>query len=375
MRHPRTSNGNHKVRYAVVGLGHIAQVAMLPAFAHARRNSQLVALVSGNPRKRREIGRRYAVERTYSYAEYDECLQSGQVDAVYIALPNSQHCEYAVRAARAGVHVLCEKPMAVYERDCQQMIRTAQKHDVRLMIAYRLHFDPANLHAIDVVRSGKLGEARIFNSVFTMQVKPNNIRLEQELGGGTLYDIGIYCINAARALFRAEPIEVAAFSSANGDRRFTEIDEMTGALLRFPDNRIATFTSSFGAADVSEYEVVGTKGRLRAEPAYEYAEGLGLEVTIDGATRARSFARRDQFAPQLLYFSDCVLSGRQPEPSGLEGLADVRIIRALYRSAARGKPVRLPPFRHQLKRPHPAQEINRPPVRKPRLVAVEAASQ
>jgi len=126
------------IRYAVVGLGHIAQVAVLPAFAHARRNSRLTAVVSGDRTKRREIAKRYRLDQTFTYDEFDECLRA--VDAVYIALPNSMHAEYTIRAARAGVHVLCEKPMAVTADECRRMIAACRKADVKLMIAYRLHF-------------------------------------------------------------------------------------------------------------------------------------------------------------------------------------------------------------------------------------------
>jgi predicted dehydrogenase len=192
---------NRKIRYAVVGLGHIAQVAVLPAFQHARRNSELVALVSDDPAKLKRLSERYNVGQTFSYREYDECLKSGAIDAVYIALPNHLHAEYIIRAAKAGIHVLCEKPMAVTERECRAMIRAAQRHRIKLMIAYRLHFEEANMKAVEIVRSGKLGQPRIFNSVFSMQVRPRNIRTDKEMGGGTLYDIGIYCINAARYLF------------------------------------------------------------------------------------------------------------------------------------------------------------------------------
>ncbi|MGH7233279.1 MAG: Gfo/Idh/MocA family protein, partial [Nitrospiraceae bacterium] len=146
-----------RVRYAVVGLGHIAQVAVLPAFAHAAKNSQLAALVSGDPAKLTHLSAKYKVKHTYSYREYDRCLKDGQVDAVYIALPNSMHCEYATRAARAGLHVLCEKPMAVTEHECRTMIRAAQRADVKLMIAYRLHLEQANMTTVEIARSGKLG--------------------------------------------------------------------------------------------------------------------------------------------------------------------------------------------------------------------------
>ncbi len=361
------------VRYAVVGLGHIAQIAVLPAFKHARRNSQLVALVSNDAEKRQALSAEYDVRRTYTYEQYDECLRSGDVDAVYIALPNSMHCEYAVRAAEAGVHVLCEKPMAVTVEECEKMRNAAEAGDVRLMVAYRLHFDKANLRAIEIVHSGELGEPRIFNSVFSMQVREGDIRTQRGMGGGTLYDIGIYCINAARYLFRDEPTEVFARSAKSEDHRFTEIDEMTSAVLRFPGDCLAAFTSSFGASDVSSYRVVGTRGDLRVEPAYEYAERLCHHLTIDGKTRKKSFSRRDQFGPELIYFSDCVQKHREPEPSGLEGLADVRVIEALYLSAAEGRPVQLPPL-EKPERPSMEQEISRPPVSKPELVHVESPS-
>ena len=226
---------NHSIRYAVVGLGYIAQAAVLPAFRHAR-NSKLAALVSGDSKKLKALGRKYGVDGLYSYDQYDELLRSGTIDAVYIAVPNSMHAKYTIRAADAGIHVLCEKPMAVTETECRQMIDACRRNNVKLMIAYRLHFEPANLGAVELVQSNKLGNVRLFDSIFTMNVKDGDIRLDRELGGGTLYDIGIYCINAARYLFRAEPVEVSAVSVSNSDPRFREVDEMTAAILRLPGN-------------------------------------------------------------------------------------------------------------------------------------------
>ena len=359
-----------KIRFAVVGLGHIAQAAVLPAFANAKRNSALTALVSDDPTKLRELSERYGVKHTFTYDEYDACLKSGEIDAVYIALPNTMHCEYAVRAAEAGIHILCEKPMATTEEECEKMIHAAEASNVKLMIAYRLHFEAANLRAIEVAQSGELGDLRIFQSLFTLNVKEGNIRLEEELGGGTLWDIGVYCVNAARYLFRDEPIEVFAFSASNGERRFTEVDEMTGALLRFPNERIASFITNFGVAEISSYRVVGTKGDLLVEPAYDYAGKLVHKLTVEGKTTKKSFSPRDQFAPELIYFSDCIKSDREPEPSGVEGLADTRIIEALYKSAATGEPVRLEPL-EKPERPSLAQEIHEPPIREPELVHVE----
>jgi predicted dehydrogenase len=282
------------------------------------------------------------------------------------------HAEYTVRAANAGVHVLCEKPMAVTADECERMIAACREAHVKLMIAYRLHFEEINLKAIDLVRRGRLGDPKYFNSSFSMRVKPGNIRTRRETGGGTLYDIGVYCINAARYLFRAEPKEVVAISVNSVPDKLAEIDESTGAVLRFDGERVAAFVTSFNAADVASYQIVGTKGRLDVDPAYEYAEGLAYRLTIDGKTQHKRIGKRDQFAPELLYFSDCILKDREPEPSGLEGLQDIRIVQALYESADTGKAVQIPPYTPP-QRPDTRQRIVRPPIREPDLVRASSA--
>lgn len=366
----RVQNNSRRVRYAVVGLGHIAQAAVLPAFRHAARNSILTALVSDDADKLAQVGRTYRVEHTFGYEDYDRCL--ALVDAVYLALPNSMHEEYAIRAARAGVHVLCEKPMAVTVAQCRRMIAACARHKVKLMVAYRLHFEEINLKAVDLIRKGRLGDPRFFTSSFSMTVRDGDIRTRRSTGGGTLYDIGVYCINAARYLFRAEPTRVVAFSTHGGGARLRDIDESTGALLHFDGDRVAAFVTSFNASDVASYRIVGTKGHLHVDPAYEYAEGLAYELTVNGKTTRKRVAKRDQFAPELLYFSDCIRNDRKPEPSGEEGLQDVRIVEALYKSAKTGRAVRIPPFRDA--KPSGTQIIVRPGVRKPKLVKVQSAS-
>lgn len=368
-------NKKEKIRYAVVGLGYISQIAVLPAFEHAKENSELTALISDDPEKLEKLSKKYKVDLTYSYDNYEDCLRSGEIDAVYIALPNHMHHEYTIRAAEAGVHVLCEKPMAVTEQECEEMIRSAEKNRIKLMIAYRLHFEKANLKTAEIANSGKIGDLRIFDSVFTMQVEDeDNIRLESpEKGGGTVYDIGVYCINAARYLFRNEPQEVFAISANNGEKRFQQCDEMTSAVMKFPKERLASFTSSFGAADISAYRIVGTKGHIRLDPAYEYAGELKQEVTINNKTEQHKFEKRDQFAPEIVYFSRCILENQDPEPSGYEGLADVRVIRAIHESASSGRPVKLGPFLKK-QRPTLQQEIKKPAVSEPELIHVQKPS-
>lgn len=356
-----------KVRYAVVGLGHIAQAAVLPAFAHAKRNSTLHAIVSGRDEKLIALGDRYRVPVCASYDNYERCLK--EVDAVYICTPNSEHADFAVRAARAGVHVLCEKPLAVTEAECGRMIEAAAAANVRIMTAYRLHFEPLFLEIVEMVRAGKIGEPRFFNSSFSMHAKPNGIRTKRELGGGTLFDLGVYCINAARLLFRAEPTEVFAYSIDGARADMPEIDEMTSGVMRFDGDRLATFTTSFAADGVSDLRVVGTEGSIQAEPAYEYAEALGYTLTVGDQVKKKKGRRRDQFAAELVYFSDCVLNGKDPEPSAEEGCWDVRVAAALYESARIGAPVALPQFGPE-RLPSRQQAHDLPPVQEPELIAV-----
>jgi glucose-fructose oxidoreductase len=360
------------MRYAVVGIGHISQIAVLPAFRHAR-NSELAAIISGDAAKRRVLAKRYRGLRAFPYESFEQCLHDLAIDAVYVALPNHLHREYAVRAAQQGVHVLCEKPMAVTEQDCEDMIRACLDNRVKLMIAYRLHFEEANLEAVKLARGGALGHVRIFQSLFSQRVRAGDVRLKREFGGGTLYDIGIYCINAARSIFRDEPIEGWAASAKGGEARFAEVDEMTSAVLRFPGDRLAAFTCSFGASDVSLYHVVGTNAELHLDPAYEYAAPLTLTLTAGGKQRTRTFKRRDQFAAELDYFSGCILKNREPEPSGREGLADVRIIRALYQSSEARRVVSLTPHSADAW-PVPEQAIARPPATPSRTVHARGPS-
>lgn len=358
-----------KIRYAVVGLGYIAQVAVLPAFKNARRNSQLVALVSGDAEKLKKLGEKYNVNKCYLYSEFEGCLKRQEVDAIYIATPNFHHKNIMETAAKYGVHVLCEKPMAVRAEDCISMIHQANSHNIKLMIAYRLHFESANLEAIKQAQEKHIGDLKIFNSVLTMQVEDkNNIRLnELDKGGGPLYDIGIYCINASRYLFKSEPIEVFAMATSSKEARFKKTDESISVIMKFTDNRLANFSISFGAFRSSDFDLIGTKGRIRLEKAYEYAGTMTLKTYVDGKVTIRKYPKRDQFSPELLYFSECIQKKRKPEPSGEEGLADIRIIEAILLSLDLSSPITLDDM-DKKNRPSDSQKITRPAFPRPRLV-------
>ena len=255
-----------KIRYAVVGTGWISQIAFMPSIAQTG-NSEITAIVSGNRANAEKLASFYGIEHIYAYDQYDEMLNSGHVDAVYIALPNSLHADYAIRAAKAGVHALVEKPLAVTAAECEAMIAAAGKAGVKLMTAYRLHTEPGTLEAIDIIRRGEIGEPRLFSSVFSFPVAAGNHRLKAEHWGGPLQDIGVYCVNAMRHLLGAEPTEViAAIAARPGDARFTEVEEMVSATLRFPQERIAQFVASFGGDEVpcAPYATFGTPALAEA---------------------------------------------------------------------------------------------------------------
>ena len=371
----RNSRSAPPLRFAVIGLGHIAQAAILPAFRHARPHVELTALVSGTKAKLKQLSSRYRVQHAVSYGDADKLFDSGHIDAVYIATPNTEHTEWVLRAAEAGLHVLCEKPLATSVKDCERMIEACERNGVQLMTAYRLHFERCNLEVADLVRKKRIGDARYFDSQFSMQVKPGNIRTQRELGGGPEWDIGIYCQNAARYVFADEPTQVWATATNSGDKRFREVPETLHVILKFPGERIANFICSFGAHDRSRYEIVGTKGSIVVDPAYEYAQGLGYELTVGEKKQKKKFAKSDQFAPELVYFVQCVRAKRAPEPSGKEGLVDVAIIEAIHESLSTGRWVDLAHAPRRATPPTMRQEIRRPAVtREPPLVQAEGAS-
>lgn len=364
-----------KLRYAIVGLGDIVQEAVLPSFEHCD-HSTATAFVSSDERKLHELGERYGVKHLYTYERFDECLKSGNVDAVYVGLPNHLHRDYTVRAADARKHVLCEKPMAVSAIECLDMIDAAKRSGVKLMIAYRLHFEEGNLEAIHTGQSGAIGDLRYFTSSFSQQVKEGNVRITHPPaeGGGPVFDMGVYCINAARYLFQDEPLEISAITASSNDPRFAQAEEMTSVVMKFPHERLGSFTVSFGAEAIDEYALAGTKGVLQLQPAYGYVDEIKHKLSFGDEKKERAFERRDQFAAEIDYFSLCVANNHDPEPDGQEGLIDVMIVQAIYESARSEKPVRVA-LPHKMRRPNLQQSIHKPPVaRKPELVDASSPS-
>lgn len=330
-----------KVRYAIVGSGWISQIAFMPGVQQTG-NSEMTAIVTGNREGAEKLARFYGIPHVFSYDQYDDMLKQGIVDAVYIALPNSMHADYSVRASEAGVHALVEKPLAVSVEECKAMVAAADKAGVWLMTAYRLHNEPGTIDVIDRIRKGEIGDPRFFSSLFSFQVAAGNHRLLAEHWGGPLQDLGVYCLNAVRHTFGCEPTEAIAMKShGDKDPRFDEVEGTISTLLRFPGDRIAHFTVSFGGADIDQYRVIGSEGEIIVEPGFRFENTMKIVVKRGKIIEEKTFPAVDHFSGMTAYFSDCILKGERPEPDGGDGLNDVRALLAIEKAAKTGLPQRI----------------------------------
>ena len=333
-----------KLGWAVVGLGGLAINQILPAFAKCEE-SKVVALVSGHPDKANKLALRYGVnpKNIYNYQNYDSIRDNPEVDVIYIVLPNGMHAEYTVRGHQAGKHVLCEKPMANSPADCQQMIDAAKKADRKLMVAYRCHYEPYNQEAMRITRSQELGRAQTILADAGFPIgDPSQWRLNKQLaGGGSMMDIGIYALNAARYLTGEEPAEVNAMMyTTPDDPRFKEVEENINFQLRFPSGILANCSSSYGYFHQSHYRVMGTDARLCMDPATWYS-GLRMWIERGNTIEQRDLPEVDHFAAEMDHMSDCVMQNKTPLTPGEEGLRDLAIIAVIYEAAKIGKTVKL----------------------------------
>lgn len=360
----RRVNGR-KVRYAVVGGGWISQAAFMPGVAQTG-NSEMTAIVTGDPKKAQALAETYGL-RTFTYDQYPEALASNLFDAVYLALPNGMHKDYAVPALEAGCHVLLEKPMAVSVAECEAINAAAQASGAKLMLAYRLHFEPGTLDAIARVRAGEIGEPRLFTSTFGQHVSGDNHRAKQGYWAGPVPDMGTYAINAARNLFGEEPVEVSALGSRRPDSPFA-FDGTVAVTLRFPSGRLAQFTVSYETEGVDAYRVAGTGGDLHMQPAYLFGLGLAGTLTRDEDSEPLRYPSVDQFGGQTRYFSDCILHDRSPEPDGEEGLCDIRVLAAVERALATGRTQTLEPMTRRTRPDPSSQRMELPEVEPPAMV-------
>lgn len=327
------------VGWAVLGLGGYAQGQMLPAFARCRR-SKLVGLISGTRDKAAKVATQYGIapQSVYSYDEIGRLKDDPRIQVVYVVTPPGTHRKFVEAAAAAGKHVFCEKPMAPTESDCRAMIDACRNAGKLLGIGYRSRYERNNVAAIRAVREGRLGNLRSITSDHGFNIGTGLWRTERKLsGGGSMMDIGIYSLNALRYVAGEEPNEVTAeISNPKGDPRFLEVEDTVHFTLRFPSGLVGTGTSGYSwRPGANRYRVQGDRDAITAEPATPY-EGHRFSgpLQIDSATP-------DQFAGELDAFSEAVGGGRPYLAPGEEGLRDIRIIEAIYESAARGRSVLL----------------------------------
>ena len=333
-----------KLGWAIVGLGSLSIYEILPAFAKCEK-SKVVAFVSGHPDKANKLALRYGVnpKNIYNYQNYDSIKDNPEVDIIYIVLPNGMHAEYTVRGLQAGKHVLCEKPMANTPAECQQMIDAGNKADRRLMIAYRCRYEPYNREAIRIAQSGDLGPTQMILADAGFKAgDPTQWRLNKHMaGGGSMMDIGIYALNAARYLTGQEPDEVnAMIYSTPRDPRFKEVEEHVTFQLHFPSGILANCSSSYGYFHQSHFRVMGTEARLCMDPATWYS-GLRMWIERGNTIEQKDIQEVDHFAAEMDHMSDCVMQNKQPLTPGEEGLRDLTIISAIYEAARTGNRVKV----------------------------------
>ena len=344
---PPPTPESEKVGFAVVGLGRFSMGQFLPSmkFSHFCKPA---ALVSGDADKARRMADTYLVDpkHLYSYDNFDDIKDDDAVQVVYIALPTGLHAEYAVRALEAGKHVLCEKPMAGTVEDCRRMIDAAEVAGRKLMIAYREQYEPYNARMVEIARGGEMGPMRAVTAEATMMLAKPEWRTNPKLngGGGPLYDLGIYALQACRYTTGEEPVEITAQSyRLPDDPRFPEgVETSIAWTMRFPSGVLATCQTGWDHAGVNRYRNVYTKGWAELEPATGYT-GLRLRVgKPDGVTEVAGPPMANEFSAEMDEMAQAIRDDRPVKTPGAEGLQDVLLINLIYEAARTGKAVKVP---------------------------------
>ncbi|MEA2710455.1 MAG: hypothetical protein QOF78_3056 [Phycisphaerales bacterium] len=330
------------VGWAIVGLGQLALAEVMPAFRETKL-SRPVALVSGHPDKAKTVAAFYGLDpkNIYNYENFDSIRDNPDIQAVYIILPNSMHAEYTIRAHKAGKHVLCEKPMAANVQECEQMIAAAKEAQKKLMVAYRLRYEPYNKAAIDMCRKKVCGDVVQIEASNMQNTKPPNIRLSKALAGGPLGDIGVYCINACRYLTGEEPVEVTAQSyQPASEPRFAEVPRDFLFTMSFPSGVHAHCGVTFGSSSSRHYRVHCVDGYIDMERPFGY-RGQELRTYSQRKETKHEFDSVNHFAAQMDHFSDCIMNNTEPLTPGEEGLKDHKVMAAIEESARSGKRVKV----------------------------------
>jgi predicted dehydrogenase len=301
---------------------------MIPAI-QSSKNGEVTAVASRDAQKGAEFAARMGIPKSYS--SYEALLEDADIDAVYIPLPNSLHYEWTIKATRAGKHILCEKPLAVSAVQCQEMEAAAQEGGVLLMEAFMYRFHPRTEQVIERVRAGALGPLRMIQSSFTFKLThPDNIRLRADLGGGSLMDVGCYCVNLCRTLAGEEPeaVQASAHWASSG------VDEQLIGSMRFTNGLMAQFDCALTMARRETYIAAGTDAYFYAPAAFlPGKEKIILHEFQNREEIQHEFAGCDEYQLIVEHFTECAVQRLQPRYNALEAAANMRVIETLYQSA------------------------------------------
>ena len=328
-----------KLRYAPVGLGLSSVQHFMPG-TRAGQYGEITGLVSGHPDKAKKLAAEYNVPdgNIYSYETFDKIKDNPNIDAVYIGLPNNMHAEYTIRAANAGKHVFCEKPMAMNVKECEQMIAACKKNNRKLMIAYRCHLQQSHVEARRLVQSGAMGKVEAIEGAAGFNIAHGVWRTQRKYaGGGPLMDIGIYALNAARFVLGEEPTDISAYSSTiDHDDRFQDIEENVSWTMKFPSGAVASMTTTYGANQEGFLRLHCSGGVVEIN-GFGYS---GISLKVQKPREPQSVTPDNspdpaQFTVESDYFSQAVMNNTAIEPSGEEGMKDMQAIARIYASANR----------------------------------------
>lgn len=324
-----TEKKENKLGVALVGLGNYATNQLAPALLETEL-CYLAGVVTGTKSKEEVWMKKYNIPKgnVYNYQNYDELKHNKNIDIIYVVLPNAMHAEYTIRAANAGKHVICEKPMAVSVKECQEMIDACKVNNVKLSIGYRLHFEPHHQRVMEIAKTKEFGAIRYVQSEFGFTIgNPNQWRLKKALaGGGALMDVGIYCIQGARMATGQEPIAVSAREFKTDHEKFKEVDETITWQLEFPDGPLANSSTSYHF-NTNELTVSAESANYVIKPAYSYS---GIKGILNNGPM--DFPQVNQQAKQMDAFALHVKNNTRSKVSGEEGYKDLKIIEAIYKS-------------------------------------------
>lgn len=319
-----------KVGIALVGLGYYSTDVLAPALQETR-TAYLAGIVTGTPAKEEVWMKKYGIagKNVYNYENFDEIAGNPDIDIIYVVLPNSMHREYTIRAANAGKHVICEKPMALNAAECREMIEACRNSGVQLSIGYRMQFEP---HTQEVMR---LGQERVFGKV--MQIgcgagfrnrSVDHWKLRRSMGGGAMMDMGVYPLQAARYVTGEEPVKVSARSFVIRPGIYDDAEEVMLFDLQFPSGAVASLSTGFHAS-FNYLKVFAEKGRFELEPfsGYSGIKGSTSEGPLD-------YPQINQQATQMDEVAECILQGKPMRVPGEEGLKDMIVVDQVYASAA-----------------------------------------